>query len=150
MIPSQTDWQQIFERLEKLTPKTHSLWGRMNAGQMICHLDDAYLMSLGKRPVSEDIGFLGRTLVRWVALHSNITWPKGVKTRPESDQSVGGTPPADFETDKARLIANLEAFLDPSKPFQGRQHPIFGKLTDEEWLRWGYRHADHHLRQFGQ
>jgi len=28
--------------------------------------------------------------------------------------------------------------------------PIFGPLTRAEWLRWGYLHADHHLRQFGR
>jgi hypothetical protein len=26
--------------------------------------------------------------------------------------------------------------------------PIFAALTREEWLIWGYRHTDHHLRQF--
>jgi hypothetical protein len=29
-------------------------------------------------------------------------------------------------------------------------HPIFGRITRAEWLRWGYLHADHHLRQFGR
>jgi hypothetical protein len=28
-------------------------------------------------------------------------------------------------------------------------HPIFGKLSQGDWLTWGYRHVDHHLRQFG-
>jgi hypothetical protein len=28
-------------------------------------------------------------------------------------------------------------------------HPLFGPLTRAEWGRWGLRHADHHLRQFG-
>ena len=27
-------------------------------------------------------------------------------------------------------------------------HPFFGALTREEWMIWGYRHTDHHLRQF--
>ena len=28
-------------------------------------------------------------------------------------------------------------------------HPIFGRMSEAEWLRWGYLHTDHHLRQFG-
>ena len=28
-------------------------------------------------------------------------------------------------------------------------HPIFGDLTLGEWGRWGYRHMDHHVTQFG-
>jgi len=26
---------------------------------------------------------------------------------------------------------------------------MFGRLSDAAWLRWGYLHMDHHLRQFG-
>ena len=29
------------------------------------------------------------------------------------------------------------------------RHPMFGDLTRGEWGRWGYRHMDHHLTQFG-
>jgi len=32
---------------------------------------------------------------------------------------------------------------------EGAAHPLFGRLTTAEWGRWGYRHMDHHLRQFG-
>jgi hypothetical protein len=28
-------------------------------------------------------------------------------------------------------------------------HPMFGDLTSWQWMRWGYLHTDHHLRQFG-
>lgn len=28
-------------------------------------------------------------------------------------------------------------------------HPGFGRMSQSDWLRWGYRHVDHHLRQFG-
>jgi hypothetical protein len=29
----------------------------------------------------------------------------------------------------------------------GRARPIFGRMSDAEWLRWGYLHTDHHRRQ---
>jgi hypothetical protein len=29
-------------------------------------------------------------------------------------------------------------------------HPMFGGMTAKDWMRWGYLHADHHLRQFGR
>ena len=32
--------------------------------------------------------------------------------------------------------------------FSSAVHPLFGPLTEPEWKRWGYLHADHHLRQF--
>ena len=43
----------------------------------------------------------------------------------------------------------MERFaVQRSSPFP--RHPLFGRMTNGEWGRWGYRHVDHHLRQFGQ
>jgi Protein of unknown function (DUF1569) len=28
-------------------------------------------------------------------------------------------------------------------------HPIFGKMTKEEWSKGTWKHLDHHLQQFG-
>jgi hypothetical protein len=27
---------------------------------------------------------------------------------------------------------------------------MFGPMSERDWMRWGYLHADHHLRQFGR
>ena len=29
-------------------------------------------------------------------------------------------------------------------------HAMFGTMSPEDWMRWGYLHTDHHLRQFGR
>jgi hypothetical protein len=31
-----------------------------------------------------------------------------------------------------------------------RDHPFFGSMQHADWMRWGYLHADHHLRQFNR
>jgi len=81
-----------------------------------------------------------------VAIRAPIQWPHGVPTRPEIEQGVGGTPPAELERDRAELLGLIDAFAE-------RQtfgvHPVFGKMSQRDWLTWGYRHVDHHLRQFG-
>jgi hypothetical protein len=41
----------------------------------------------------------------------------------------------------------LEKFLSPASTLG--PHPIFGPLSYPQWMRWGYLHCDHHLRQFG-
>ena len=84
--------------------------------------------------------------MKWGALYLPIEWPKDVKTRPEMDQDLGGTPPDDFGCDRVRLLELTDRFC-ASNP--GLPHPFFGVLTDRERLRWGYLHMDHHLRQFG-
>jgi hypothetical protein len=139
----------LLNRLERLRPGTRALWGKMNAHQMVCHLNDSFDLAMGAKTASEDITFLGSTFMRCVALHTPLPWPKGVPTRPEMDQLVGGTRPAEFSKDKATLAATMERFARQPRAFRFSRHPVFGDLTEWEWMRWGYLHADHHFRQFG-
>jgi hypothetical protein len=115
----------------------------------VCHLSDGFRMTIGQKPVSHIAGPLRRTMVKWLALYAPVAWPPGVLTRPEIDQEVGGTAPIDFAADVAQLEALVELVTARPRTFDWQPHPIFGNLSDAAWLRWGYLHMDHHLRQFG-
>lgn len=144
------DRRQIAERIAALTPKDQHRWGKMNVGQMICHLADSYCFALAEKDASpESIGPARRKIVKWIALKSPTKWPHGIRTRPEMEQGSGGTPPNDFDQDRAGLLAIFERFCS-EPPKLECPHPIFGVLSREEWMRWGWLHADHHLRQFGR
>lgn len=143
------DQQSILERLAKLQPDHRPRWGRMSAPQMLCHLNDSFLAVMGERYVSPATGLLQRTVVKWVALYGPFPWPKGVPTRPEMDQLQGGTAPSEFEHDRKALFTSIHRFSSPNRDFDWSAHPIFGKMPDPAWRRWGYLHTDHHLRQFG-
>ena len=93
-------------------------------------------------------GPLTRTVVRFVALTVPVAWPKNVPTAPEIDQEHGGTGPAEFHADVDDLQAQIARFVG-TNGIGMNTHPIFGNLTRGEWGRWGYRHLDHHLSQFG-
>lgn len=121
----------------------------MSVHQMVCHLSDAYRLPLGEKSASPATGLLQRTLMKWIALQLPMKWPKGVKTRPEVEQGVGGTAPVEFEQDRAELLTLVRRFCEVSASLS-IPHPFFGHMTRQEWLRWGYLHADHHLRQFGR
>jgi len=148
-LESKADRDTIAKRISALTVTDQRRWGRMSVEQMVCHLCDAYRNALGEKAVSPATGFLQRTVVKWVALRAPIQWPKGVNTRPEVEQGVGGTPPVEFERDRAMLIVTFDRFCEPSGNFAAT-HPFFGPMSRQDWLRWGYLHADHHLRQFGR
>lgn len=135
----------VRQRIERLTPRTTRQWGRMTPHQMVCHLTDSYRVSSGERNPKAIDTIVSRSIVRWVALHTSLPWPKDVKTIPEVDQEQSGTPPARWEQDLAELCRRVDAFT----PLAGHPHPMFGPLTVNEWNVWGFRHADHHLRQFG-
>ena len=137
-------------RLQLVRADSPRRWGRMTAPQMLCHLHDAFVMGTPAQPVS-DVAHLGnRTIVKWIALYGPLRWPRGVATRPEIDQVAGGgRPPTAFDRDLAALLAALDAAATEERFFHGRSHPIFGALSRDAWLRWGWLHVDHHLRQFG-
>jgi Protein of unknown function (DUF1569) len=149
-LSNAADREIILKRIAALQSTSPRKWGRMNVNQMICHLNDSFKVGLGERAASSATGFAHRTLVKWIALWLPIPWPKGLPTRPEIEQGVGGTPPAEFERDRTEMLKLIERFCEfRDAPKRPRVHPIFGELREDEWLRWGYLHADHHLRQFG-
>jgi len=116
---------------------------------MVCHLSDSFRMLIGEKPVSRVAGPFPRTIVKWVALYLPLAWPAGIRTMPEIDQGLGGTRPGDFAADLAGLEALLELVTTQPRSENRPSHPIFGRMSDAAWLRWGYLHMDHHLRQFG-
>jgi hypothetical protein len=120
----------------------------MSAHQMICHLSDSFLAVTGQRDISPASGLLQSTVIKWIALYAPLEWPRGVPTRPEVDQEVGGTKPASFAADVTQLEMLVE-LITARKGCFGPTHPIFGAMSDTDWMRWAYLHMDHHLRQFG-
>lgn len=143
--------RELVTRLERIRPDTPRQWGIMTAPQMICHLTDAFLGIMGGKPMEIPSGFTLWPVLKYVALYAPGKWPKGVPTRPEFDQQAGGgTPPAEFESDVRKLLDTMERFARRPRDFQFRPHPIFKGMSETQWMRWGYLHPDHHLRQFGQ
>jgi uncharacterized protein DUF1569 len=147
-LAHQHDKAEIVRRVRSVRPDSDRCWGQMSAHQMICHLSDSCRVATGEKVASDASGLLQRTLVKWIALHLPLQWPPGIPTRPEVDQQFGGTRPGEFASDVAELEGLLE-FLARREGFDWPAHPIFGRMSRAAWLRWGYLHADHHLRQFG-
>jgi hypothetical protein len=146
------DREELFERLRSVGPGTARRWGRMSAHQMICHLHDVFRMAIGEQPVSLVNSAMGRTVIKWIALYAPLPWPGGrFRTSPELDQSAprGATPPVEFAMDVDRLVRMMNRVTADQRDFAWAPHPLFGPMSDAAWLRWGYLHTDHHLRQFG-
>jgi hypothetical protein len=142
---------ELLSRLKNVRADTPRRWGKMTAPQMICHLNDAFLGVMGEKPMEIPQGFSLWPLMKWVSLYAPMKWPPGVPTRPEFDQVKGhGTPPVQFEADMSCLIGSMKKFAAQPRTIQLRPHPLFKEMSERDWMRWGYLHVDHHLRQFGQ
>jgi hypothetical protein len=139
----------LVERLRHLAPNSARQWGRMTPHQAVCHLSDAFRAIMGTKPAASIATPLTRTMVKWIALHGPMQWPKGtIKTMPEVDQEIGGTKPLEFARDRDELEALMAQFAGKQE-HELQPHPMFGRLTTQQWRRWGWLHMDHHLRQFG-
>ena len=119
-------------RIAGLKPDASRQWGKMTPHQMVCHLSDAYRMAAGMRNSKPMDNFFSRNIVRRIALHTNMSWPKGVKTLPEADQQQGGTKPVGWDTD----IAELLRLVDGWAAKEGHAHPFFGPLTSALMSPW--------------
>jgi hypothetical protein len=154
-LSNPADKLRILERLGNIEPSSQRRWGRMTAHQAMVHLADSFRVTMGEKPASQaKISVtsipLPRRLVKWVAMDLPVSWPHGVKTRPEVDQDKGGTRPQTFAADVKELQRLVERFTRQPRDFEYQPHPMFGVMSEAEWQRWGYLHMDHHLRQFGQ
>ena len=141
--------QELLRRIAAFRQTNTRLWGRMSAHQMICHLTDGYRLYLGEIPCTPMAApAIVKAMVRTVALYG--PWPHGkVPTHPAIDQIDGtGTSPCEFSSDVNALCEILERFMKIPQDYRW-DHPGLGPLTYSQIMRLGYRHADHHLRQFG-
>ena len=139
---------EILARVAALRADSPRRWGRMSAHQMVCHLIDCNRMALGDLAVRAPRTWFPRAVTKWVSLYTPMPWPAGLPTNPELDQDADGMRPNDFATDVATLVETVERLTSRAGGDDCPSHPDFGVMSQTDWLRWGYRHLDHHLRQF--
>lgn len=142
------DKQALLSRIGQVRGDSRRAWGRMSAPQMICHLSDGFRVALGERQATPQDNLLTRTLLKWGGLWVPVPWPHGFQGPPEIDALVTGTHPGQLVADKQELCAYVERFATKPAVLASNKSPVFGRMSISDWMRWGYLHTDHHLRQF--
>jgi hypothetical protein len=144
-ILNEGDRAAIRRRLDSVTAVSEPRWGRLDAQGMLTHLRLAALMALGELPVACKSKRAFQVFpIKHLILHV-APFPKGAPTAPEL------LAPGDASVDTARseLASLLERIGAGPREGYGPVHPLFGRLSFSEWGVASYKHADHHLRQFG-
>jgi hypothetical protein len=117
----------------------------MDVVGMLQHLSLSARMTLGELTVvSKNKRVLQVFPLKHLILYV-IPFPKGAPTAPEL-KPVDAT---SFEEARAALLGLLERIATGPREGAGPAHPLFGPLTWREWGVVNYKHADHHLKQFG-
>jgi oxepin-CoA hydrolase/3-oxo-5,6-dehydrosuberyl-CoA semialdehyde dehydrogenase len=135
--------------LAALEPGMRPHWGAMTAQQMVEHLQWGFEVSTGR-----------------VNLECTVPEAKRARMKPflfddtpmmhefRNPALAAGLPalrhPGLSEA-RFALAAEVRCFLDyeRSSPAAVHTHPVFGPITVEDWARAHFKHAYHHLLQFG-
>jgi hypothetical protein len=139
--------RELAERVRRLTPGTPARWGKMTCPQMLIHVNDQLKMSMGELPAP-----LERLPVRFPPLKQLIVyalpWPKGLPTSPALVARMRGTVSPAWDSEIATFDELIERFGQRPTAASWPMHPAFGRMSRLAWGVLGYKHTDHHLRQF--
>ncbi len=136
--------QDIIVRINKLTPESKALWGKMNVAQMLAHLQVPIGVADGSQKLKRTLfGRLVGPMVKSM-IYNEKPFKRSLPTDP-SFVMTGNV--KDFETEKQKLLAIVGNFSETS--IVNETHTFFGKLTKEQWSKGTWKHLDHHLQQFG-
>lgn len=144
-ILNEADRAAIRQRIGNVTSASVPRWGQMDAQAMLTHLRLSALMALGELPVACKGKRVFQVFpIKHLILHV-APFPKGAPTAPEllvPDASR-------VEAIQSELVSLMERIAQGPREGDGPVHPLFGRLSRREWGVATYKHADHHLRQFG-
>ena len=144
-ILNEGDREEITSRLRSLSTSSTGRWGTLDVASMLHHLRLSALMTLGEMTVPSVNKrafqmFPLKPLILYV-----LPFPKGAPNAPKLKPGVVTS----FEEERASLLELLERIGTGPREGAGPEHPLFGPLTWPEWGVVTYKHANHHLKQFG-
>ena len=144
-ILNEGDRAAVASRVRSLSETSIARWGSMDVASMLYHLHLSSRMALGELPVpSVNKRAFQMFPLKHLLLYV-LPFPKSAPTAPELKCSVS----VSFEEERAALLELLERIGTGPNEGEGPPHPLFGPMTYREWGVVTYKHADHHLRQFG-
>jgi len=149
-LASKEDREELEKRIVSLPNVPKNFWHSMSGAQIVVHLADVIRVGLGEKK-AQPAGILrlifSLPFIGWLTTQI-IPWVPGIPAQPEFMEGTGGTSLGDFNEDKDKLMKLMRKMGEleslPTKP----DHPVFSKLSLEQWQRLMYKHIDHHLWQF--
>jgi uncharacterized protein DUF1569 len=144
-ILNDADRTAIGQRIGTVTSASVARWGQMDVQAMLTHLRLSALMALGELPVACKSKRIFQVFpIKHLILHV-VPFPKSAPTAPE----LLAPHAASVEAVRSELVSLMERIGTGPRDGDGPVHPLFGRLSRREWGVATYKHADHHLRQFG-
>lgn len=139
---------ELIARINSLSANHHPQWGKMTIHEMIRHMTIWNEWVLGKHPDHNyKQGLLGKIFGK-MALKANVKDNTSMKKgMPAGKFFLSKGFKADLESQKSIWIQHVADYGNFSNP--RFLHDFFGVMTPDQIGIFAYKHADHHLRQFG-
>ena len=144
-ILNEADRAEIDRRVRSLSASSSGRWGSMDVASMLHHLSLSARMTLGELPVTAKNKRVFQVFPLKHLILYVLPFPKGAPTASELKPSGA----ASFAEERAALLELMERIGTGPSEGAGPVHPLFGPLSWREWGVATYKHADHHLKQFG-
>ncbi|MDB5223493.1 MAG: hypothetical protein JWN83_2160 [Chitinophagaceae bacterium] len=138
--------QEILDRVERLTPSSKPVWGKMSVEKMLAHLYLALQVNFGELKLNKSLlGIFFRGISRRILLGEK-PFPKHLP----ADKKILPKEVAVFSIEKAKVEQIIKRYIESVESgLSKNSHNILGKISPQESSFISYKHLDHHLRQFG-
>jgi Protein of unknown function (DUF1569) len=134
-------------RLENISPSQKPVFGTLLPADLMVHLTKVLDIASGVGPEVKAGNFFTRTrIMQWIII-DGPAWPKGKIKGPNSLTPKSEKPFLEARLDLYKAMERFVAFYEDQNA-KVSPHPIFGKLTKDQWARFQGKHLDHHLQQY--
>src|SRR5215203_3017435 len=142
--------KEFIPLLENIPFDKNPEWGSMTVQQMIEHFADVFRLASGKFPNKKLVIPEEKLAGSQAFLMSDKPFPQGV-SNPFIPKSPVPLKNADIKNALAELQSEMDYFFSVLETTKDLKiiHPYFGVLGPEMNLQSVYKHALHHLKQFG-
>jgi hypothetical protein len=141
------DTAEFIIRIDKLTPNTKPIWGKMSVEKMLAHCNVTYELeydSIHPKPK----GF--KKLMLTIFVKNMVVGQRPYKRNGQTGSEFLIGDSRIFDNEKKRLINYIQKTQQLGENhFNGKESHSFGILTKSEWNNMFSKHLDHHLTQFG-
>ena len=136
----------LIARINNVNQDSNAQWGKMNVYQMLKHCTSWDEWVLGTHKPKYKQSFLG-LLFGKLALKSSVESDKPMQKNMPAGFLAVKEESGDVTLQKQKWIHRMNEYASYDNP--DFVHDFFGRMTKEQIGRFAYKHADHHLRQFG-
>jgi hypothetical protein len=138
------DRKEITDRIALINENSERQWGKMSAAQMLSHCQQPIKVGVNELKLSTNLLFMILGPLIKKKLMKEIPFDKNLPTH--KDFIIKDEPSL---VDERQKLIDLVNDFNAKKDQLAAKHPIFGKMSTQQWDSLNWKHLDHHLRQFG-